>query len=521
MLDPIEFEAEVVSNADELAAADGATAPACSSRPPDVYAFIYDRGDGKPTKPLLTDGMNWSGRTPIDKVPCWFGAPSDWHSELQLKQANADLRKQCDRAADLAEKAVKGCEQLRQMRDKALDLVGKFEKRWRKGCRQIVALEEQLGEANARAEQTESERDEAVAGAEKALARVDAKLRELRAWVAEKAPDWMAQRAEIDRLLANPPGAEEAPDPSEPDPEPRASSALLQAAKYVLASYRLKAPSDLEAGIDNLGAVIEDEAARGPSEVEKLRKERDDAIKAADGHADEVEELRAQVAQTDSKIAAMELHGNSVQHWYDKAQAYKLVVRELRMERDEAIARAETFMAELEQEKAITATLERDIAACHDKSRMRLNRAEKAEASAKKAEAELRVEKQSRLAMVSNYRAAVAERDSAEARLMELLAEEAPEWMAVRAEIDRLLANPPSAEAARGPSDAEVEGCDVETLRAALFQRNNDVLRIATDRDLLRNERDAALAELAACFGEGIAAGGAPNLPVVPQKRKR
>lgn len=37
------------------------------------------------------------------------------------------------------------------------------------------------------------------------------------------------------------------------------------------------------------------------------------------------------------------------------------------------------------------------------------------------------------------------------------------------------------------PSDAEVEGCTLEGLRKALFDRNNDVDRIAKERDQLRD----------------------------------
>lgn len=55
------------------------------------------------------------------------------------------------------------------------------------------------------------------------------------------------------------------------------------------------------------------------------------------------------------------------------------------------------------------------------------------------------------------------------------------------------------------PTDAEVEGCDVDSLRSALFARNNDVERIANERDEARAEleqqrtrAEAAEAEVAA-----------------------
>jgi hypothetical protein len=228
-----------------------------------------------------------------------------------------------------------------------------------------------------------------------------------------------------------------------PSPEQRPSSALLDAAR-AMASYGPPYTStgrtidvdvaDYDAWLSlrrKLVKAIKDEEARGPSDAEQLRKERDEAIKAADGHADEVEELRAQVAQTDSKIAAMELHGNSAQHWHDKAQAYKLLLRELRKERDEAL---EPLSVDVGGEVLV---LRRHEAV--EKIRELAARAEKAEASADAKLRKLRGGVSSLLDIANSTDATSytqARRSSLDGRIAA--------YSQCISEVDRLLANPPS-----------------------------------------------------------------------------
>jgi hypothetical protein len=66
------------------------------------------------------------------------------------------------------------------------------------------------------------------------------------------------------------------------------------------------------------------------------------------------------------------------------------------------------------------------------------------------------------------------------------------------------------------PTDAEVEGCDVDSLRAALFARNNDVDRIAAERDeaysRLEEQRTRAEAAEAEVAEHARVSGGAADI---------
>jgi hypothetical protein len=90
-------------------------------------------------------------------------------------------------------------------------------------------------------------------------------------------------------------------------------------------------------------------------EIEQLRKEREAALDSGGQLLRDFEECTDRLASLSDELAIT------------------------RKEHDEAVARAEEVEAEMTQEKAITATLRRDKAACQDLSWQRLNRADKAE----------------------------------------------------------------------------------------------------------------------------------------------
>ena len=97
-----------------------------------------------------------------------------------------------------------------------------------------------------------------------------------------------------------------------PKPEPRPSSALLKAAKDVLVELDIlrrgqrpqRVPMFVHADTHTeLRQAIEAEEARGPSEIEQLRKERDEAIaRAEESEASEKEEM-LKFARADQRLA--------------------------------------------------------------------------------------------------------------------------------------------------------------------------------------------------------------------------
>ena len=130
------------------------------------------------------------------------------------------------------------------------------------------------------------------------------------------------------------------PEP-EPKPEPRASSLLLKAAK--LAAEWLEIFDSTSGGV--LRQAIEAEEARGPSEVEQLR-----------------EQLRQRGVALDS--------------WVHKSESE---IEQLRKERDEALARAEKAEAEVDLvSETLDMALDRAEKAARDAEAL-ADRAEKAE----------------------------------------------------------------------------------------------------------------------------------------------
>jgi hypothetical protein len=155
-----------------------------------------------------------------------------------------------------------------------------------------------------------------------------------------------------------------------------AACAAAAAAAFA-AEARIAALPTVEQVDDDIMSRIDSGKCDSMGIIKTLRRvldERDDLLRDLAARAEkaerECEDLRWEVARTDDKIGAIEIHGNEAEHWYRKAQAYRDSAGKaaaLRMQVADLRSRAEKTEAALHQRFAHLRAKLADAEGWHDR----------------------------------------------------------------------------------------------------------------------------------------------------------